>query len=233
MRETLRLLGSKLVPHDTRNTTCPPAQLVSGSGPLVIVTSMMRSGTHLLLDSLFNNFPAMRRCPLFLDFDAYERGKLPVAPLADVKGMTVKTHYPQTELAGPYASALAAMAGRAVVLAPRRSGEEIRRSLAKWGMEYSVEEFAELERSFSAFWAPYAPVQVDFATLLDPVKMKDMIKLIADRTGLPLPERKLPIMPARHRYGAYFDKGLTRLLGSRAPRINTTIGYRLGPRQAA
>ncbi|SPE62392.1 hypothetical protein SBV1_820025 [Verrucomicrobia bacterium] len=36
-------------------------------------------------------------------------------------------------------------------------------------------------------------------------------------------------MPARSRLGVYLDKVVTRALGCHAPRINTTIGYRLTP----
>src|SRR5262245_46905598 len=102
-QDVLRLFCSKLLPHDTRSTTCPPAPLVSGHGPLIIVASLMRSGTHLLLDSFFNNFPELRRVPLFVDFDAYQRAGLPVGPLQSVQGIIVKTHYPETPLAEPYA----------------------------------------------------------------------------------------------------------------------------------
>lgn len=232
-REKLRVLGSGLLPHDTRKTTCPPAPLVPGEGPLIIVPSLMRSGTHLLLDALFNNFPALRRRPLFVDFDAYERAALPPEPLASASGVTIKTHYPQVELAAPYLAALKSAAARAFIVTPRRPAAEIRKSLAKWGEDVTAEEFAELESRFEAFWGPFSPVTVDFSTLLDPGGVETLIALVAERTRLaPRPGRG-PVMPARHRLGVYLDKVLTRLLGGGAPRINTTIGYRLAPRQRA
>src|SRR4051812_42875729 len=101
MKETLRIVGSRVLPHDTRKTTAPPAVLPSADGPLIIVASMMRSGTHLLLDSMFNNFPPLRRTPLFVDFDSYERQALPVDPLRSLRGAVIKTHYPETPLASP------------------------------------------------------------------------------------------------------------------------------------
>ncbi len=228
--ERLRLSGSGMLPHDTKRTTCPPAPLVPGDGPLIIVPSLMRSGTHLLLDALFNNFPALRRRPLFVDFDAYERAALPPEPLASVGGVTIKTHYPQVELAAPYLSALKSVAGRAFILTPRRPAGEIRKSLAKWGEDVTAAEFAELESRFEAFWGPFSPVTVNFSTLLDPGGVETLIALVAERTRLaPRPGRR-PVMPARHRFGIYLDKVLTRLLGRGAPRINTTIGYRLRQR---
>jgi hypothetical protein len=227
VRESLRLFGTRLLPHDTRRTTCPPAPLVPGDGPLIIVPSLMRSGTHLLLDALFNNFPALRRRPLFVDFDACERaGRAPV-PFTTINGVTVKTHYPQVELTGPYLSALTTMAARALILTPRRPAAEIRKSLAKWGENFTVEEFAEIERRFDAFWGPFSPVAVNFATLLDVGGIESLISQVAERMGLVPGRNKPPVMPARHRFGIYFDKVLTRLLGRGAPRINTTVGYRL------
>ncbi len=229
--KNLHLLGTRLLPHDTLRTTCPPAPLAPGEGPLVIVPSLMRSGTHLLLDTLFNNFPALRRRPLFMDFDAYERAKLPPESPAGLNGVTIKTHYPQVELAERYLSALKSAAARALILTPRRPGEEIRKSLAKWGENFTAEEFAQIERRFDEFWGPFSPVTVNFSTLLESGGIESLIKLVTERTGLAPVPNKPPVMPARNRLGIYFDKVLTRLLGRGAPRINTTIGYRLAPRQ--
>lgn len=231
MPENLRQPSRGLLPHDTRRTTTPPAPLVSGDGPIIIVPSLMRSGTHLLLDALFNNFPAQRRRPLFMDFDAYERAQLSPEPLPSLKGITIKTHYPQVELAPAYLQALKSLAARAVIITPRRPAEQIRKSLAKWGEDFSVEEFAELQRRFDEFWTPFSPLTVNFSALLDAGGVKDLIKLVAEKTQLTPRSASSPVMPARHRFGIYFDKVLTRLLGRGAPRINTTIGYRLAPRQ--
>ena len=230
-RDAVRHLGSKLLPHDTASTTCPPAQLVSGGGPVIIVASLMRSGTHLLLDTLFNNFPGLRRAPLFLDLDAYERKGLPVAPLTSVKGMIVKTHYPETPLAASYAEALQTLASRAIVYIPRRSSEEVRRSLAKWGFQFSQDQFAELENQFQSFWSRFSPTSVEFTSLLNPSGVQTVLTQIARQSGLTLGRPGKPVMPAKSRLGVYMDKALTRIAGSRAPRINTTIGYRLPPRQ--
>jgi hypothetical protein len=230
MPENLRLFNSGLLRHDTRRTTCPPGPLVSGDGPLVIVPSIMRSGTHLLLDALFNNFPALRRRPLFVDFDAYERAKLPPAPLASLNGGTIKTHYPQIELAPEYLSALKTLAARAFIVTPKRPAEAIRKSLAKWDEHYSPEAFMELERRCDEFWKPFAPLTVSFSSLLDVAGVKALVALVAERTNL-TPRSGPPMMPARGRYRIYFDKILTRVLGAGAPCINTTIGYRLASRQ--
>ena len=233
VRETLRRFGTRLLPHDTRRTTCPPAPLAPGDGPLIIVPSLMRSGTHLLLDALFNNFAALRRRPLCVDFDACERAGRSPEPLATISGVTVKTHYPQVELTGPYVSALTTMAARALILTPRRPAAEIRKSLAKWGENFTAEEFAEIERRFDAFWGPFSPVTVNFTTMLDVGGIESLISVVAERTGLAPGQKKVPVMPARRRFGIYFDKVLTRLLGRCAPRINTTVGYRLAHRRRA
>jgi hypothetical protein len=231
LRERVRLLGSRVLPHDTTATTCPPAPLPTAERPLIIVASLMRSGTHLLLDSLFNNFSELRRVPLFLDFDAYERTSMPIAPLQSLRGAVVKTHYPETPLAPPYQNALETLASKAFIFIPRRSAEEVRRSLAKWGMEFSTAEFAELEERFEKFWSRFSPSPVEFRSLLEPSAMQILLAQIAQKSGLKPPTLRLPVMPAHSRAGVYIDKLLTRILGRRAPRINTTIGYRLPPKR--
>ncbi|HZV33215.1 MAG TPA: hypothetical protein VFB72_01460 [Verrucomicrobiae bacterium] len=222
-------MASKVLPHDTQNTTCPPAAVVCGEGPVIIVCSIMRSGTHLLLDSLFNNFPTLRRAPLFIDFDAYERGSLPLEPIVGVTGAIIKTHYPQTPLKPAYAAALAEIASRAVVFKPTRPANQVRNSLAKWEMRMSIEEFAELERRFDNFWAPFAPNVVEFSTLLDSQGVSQFLQLVQQRTGFK-PRAGRPMMPAHSRFGVYLDKALTRVLGCRVRRVNTTIGYRVSPK---
>jgi hypothetical protein len=232
-KEKLRSVGSRLLPHDSKKTTCPPAPLVSGDGPTIIVASLMRSGTHLLLDALFNNFRGLRRTPLFLDFDAYERGSLPVAPLSGITGVIIKTHFPETPLARAYSVNLSRIASRAIVLTPRRSSEDVRRSLAKWGMNFSREEFAELEKRFDEYWSPFSPLKLDFNQLLHPDGVRAAVGEVVFRTGLKCDRATRPVMPAKSRLGVYVDKMLTRVAGSSAPRINTTIGYKLSPKQRA
>jgi hypothetical protein len=231
-RHNLLHMGSRFLPHDTRRTTCPPAAVVSGEGPVIIVPSLMRSGTHLLLDGLFNNFPALRRTPLFIDFDAYERGSLPIPPLAAVNGVVIKTHYPQTPLQPAYAATLEQLAGRAVILHPSRPAAQVRNSLAKWNMIMSEEEFAELENRYNDFWGRYSPTVVEFAMLLKPEGMAGFIRQVQQRTGLEPRSTSRPIIAAKTRKGAYIDKILTRMFGCHVPRINTTIGYRLGKKPA-
>lgn len=225
-RENLLQLGSKLFPHDTPKTTCPPAPLVNGEGPLIIVASIMRSGTHLLLDSLFNNFPTLRRSPLFVDFDACERVAFPAKRLAAAQGVVIKTHYPMAPLPEAYASALTSLAARAVVIKPTRPAPQVRKSLAKWGISVSEEEFLELEWRFEQFWAPYSPQVVTFSSLLNSEGLANVIRLVQENTGLQ-PRAQQPMLPAQSRLGVYIDKALTRAFGSRVPRINTTIGIGL------
>jgi hypothetical protein len=193
----------------------------------------MRCGTHLLLDSLFNNVPALRRSPLFIDFDAYERAALSPAAFESLTGVVIKTHFPHMPLAAPYAGSLAQLAARAMVLTPCRNSIEVRRSLAKWGQVHSAAEFEEIKSRFDSFWAPFAPQTIDFPTLLDSAGIEKLIEAVAKGTGFKPPQPGKPVMPANTRWGVYCDKILTRMLGARAPRINTTIGYRLPPKQSA
>jgi hypothetical protein len=223
--------GAKMLPPANRQTTCPPGRLVSCNAPLIIVPSLMRSGTHLLLDSMMNNFLALRHKPLFIDFDAYERAGLPPGPIAQINGAIIKTHYPQTPLAAPYLEALKQLIPRAFIITPQRPEAEVRRSLGKWGLFPTDKEFADVTRRMDAFWVPFTPVTVEFSSLLKREGVAELVRIVAARTRLqPLPPEKM-VMPSPSRSGVYLDKMMTRLFGRHAPRINTTMGYRLRPRQ--
>jgi hypothetical protein len=228
--ERSRLAISRLLPHDTSRTTCPPGPVRAGAGPLVLVPSLMRSGTHLLLDSLFNNFSLMQRRPLFLDFDAYERAGLNAGVLESVGGLTIKTHYPEVDLAVEYSRVLKQLASKAVIITPVRPHDEIQRSMAKWGLQVSLAELEQIQARFDLFWGEFDPIKIDFRSLLDDEAMSGWLVQVGRRLATAPRYAGRVLMPAKSRLGVYCDKMLTRLLGSVAPRINTTIGYRLGVR---
>ena len=227
-------IASGFLPHDTRRTTCPPAALVGADGPLIIVPSLMRSGTHLLLDTLFNNFPALRRKPLFVDFDAYRANGLhrQLRLFASINGIVIKTHFPlQVPLAGPLTFRFSRRLLRARLCCGRivkgresanrlQSGTRIirRRNLRNW------------RKIFENFWVPYSPLIVDFTTLLNSDGVARFIEQVKKKTGLQIRVPFQPVMPARSRVGIYMDKILTRAFGCKVPRVNTTIGYRLKPK---
>ncbi len=231
MRDRVRSWASSLFPHDSTQTTCPPAPLRSNSGPTVVVASLMRSGTHLLLDALFNNYPIFRRFPLFVDFDAYARQGLPIDPLRSIQGVLIKTHYPETPLPATYVTALSEIATRSIVLTPIRDIEEIRTSLSKWDVEFTPLQLAEIKSRFELFWYPFSPTAIEFTQLLDANGVKLILSKLDKLTGLTSLRINEPVMPAQSRMGVYVDKLLTRIVGRRAPRINTTIGYRLSEKR--
>lgn len=214
-------------------TTCPPAPLKSSGGPTIVVASLMRSGTHLLLDTLFNNYSEFRRFPLFVDFDAYARKELPLEPLSSLRGVLIKTHYPETPLPSAYADALAAIASRSIVLTPTRNQDEVRTSLTKWGVDCTSNDFADIKTQFENFWTPFSPTLIPFTQLLDATGIQSVLLQLNQLTGLNCRRLHSPVMPANLRLGVYIDKLLTRLAGSKAPRINTTIGYRLSEKKTS
>lgn len=212
-------------------TTCPPAPLISRAGPTIVVASLMRSGTHLLLDTLLNNYSEFRHLPLFVDFDAYARNGLPLEPLVSLHGKLIKTHHPETSLPKPYSDALSTIASRSIVLTPNRNPEQVRISLSKWGVDVSPTQFAKIKSQFEDFWSPFSPTLIEFAKLLEPEGVKSVLHQLDQLAGLKCERIASPIMPANSRLGVYVDKFLTRIAGSRAPRINTTIGYRLSEKR--
>ena len=46
---------NKKLPHNNKLTVCPPGNLPRGEGKSILVPSIPRSGTHLLIDSIINN----------------------------------------------------------------------------------------------------------------------------------------------------------------------------------
>ena len=181
----------------------------------------------MLMDALMNNFPGFRRFPLFIDFDAYARKALPVSPLYTLSGVLIKTHYPETPLPEPYAKALSEIAARSIVLNPIRKADEVRNSLSKWGVHFSLSEYAEIERSFFGFWAAFSPVVVEFSQLLNPEGISSVLSRVSVVSGLTPLRVSNPVVPASTRFGIYIDKLITRVAGGYAPRINTTIGFQL------
>ncbi len=60
--------------------------------PHVVVAAQMRSGTHLLIDLILNNFPVYRESPLYLDLERYRLSDLETSRIPDLRGLVIKTH---------------------------------------------------------------------------------------------------------------------------------------------
>lgn len=185
----------------------------------------MRSGTHLLIDLILNNFPAYRRDPLYLNIDTYLNDGLPVEPLWECGAYVVKTHHPQMPVPAEAVAHLRALAEQAVVVRPVRPLEDVLRSLHSFGEKLDLAELERIRAETEAFWRDIRTLEIPFAALADSAGSREVLAQIADRAGLSLPPEPVPT-PSKEQTGRILRaKLLTRLLGHRAPRVNTTIQF--------
>jgi len=185
---------------------------------------MRRSGTHLLIDAILNNFAIYKRDPLHIDLDLYLKNGYPLADLLRCHGYVIKTHFPQT-LAMEFEPQVRAVAEQAFVLTPSRPLEEVYRSSLTFGATVGAEEFAKQSEQFDTFWRQYHPLSVPFAGLTNTVNYECLLAKIGQVIGVE-PNQK-PIYPfsKNQRALVYLSKTLTRLLGSHSPVVNTTISF--------
>lgn len=195
----------------------------------VVVATPMRSGTHLMIDLVLNNIAAYRTCPLYVDLDQCRKqsraGQNLVVAIASDAGHVVKTHL----LIGLDAAAvhdpdLLRVIDDAVVVTVERDREIVLRSLSRWHRSEEMLRQFEIEYDeFWAFWRGRADIALQFEDLLVRETMTSTLQELAGTLGVRTrPRVKMPPPPDRKRR-IYANKGLTRVLGSRAPRIDTTI----------
>ncbi|WP_221030576.1 hypothetical protein [Actomonas aquatica] len=217
-------LGRVLPPINRRCVT-PPGELRPRPGRPILVASLMRSGTHLAIDLILNNFAAYRHNPLYLDLDGYLLDGRAREPLLACGAYVAKTHHPHRPVPADQLEALRRFAATAVVVTPVREAEAVSRSLASFGESETVAEVAAMQAQAQAFWAEWDPVAVDFAELTDWAGSAGFLARLAERAGVPVPARVVENPPRSATGQVLWAKLWTRLLGSRAARINTTIQF--------
>jgi hypothetical protein len=217
---------SRFIPHNTRRVVAPPGRLRdSGPGEIVLVASLMRSGTHVLIDCILNNFARYRRRPLYIDLDQFVGQGLDWRQIADHAGpYLVKTHFPQVQRVG-LEEAVTQLLRAAKVLIPRRSAAEVLRSSEAFDTGLSREELPRSLAVFDQFWSRVPHLSVEYAQLIDREHAPAQIERLAGFLGEP--PRVPPLLPpdAAQRLRIYTAKLATRLLGDQAPVINTTIRF--------
>jgi hypothetical protein len=78
---------------------------------------------------------------------------------------------------------------------------------------------------FERYWADVPKLVVPFECMVDPGSLSEVVGTLARHLGQPAPPVPVGPRPVGQRRRVLADKALTRLLGARAPRINTTIGF--------
>ena len=227
----LGCVGAHILPFTNPRVVSPPGKVVSFGRRNIIVATPMRSGTHILIDLILNNIPAYRNRPLYVDLDQCVKTSQNefdyLSPIRPDLGYVLKTHMP-IGMAPDKADdpRIAQLLETSCVITIRRSREEVCRSLGRWRGTDQSEAEEKFGADYDAFWDHWKDVpqiEVAYTELFRPASMRQLIHELAAQTetscrqyftGVPSKEGKRAIL---------FHKAWTRLLGHRAPRINTTI----------
>jgi hypothetical protein len=196
---------------------------------LVVVASFPRSGTHLLIDLILNNFPAYRRRPLYVNLDEYLREGMDVEELIRAGGYVLKTHYPEATFSASNAEAYERIFAEAIILKPSRGDQAI---FASFRGMVGPKRQATLEADLLAFrdyWGQKVLQRFHFDSLVDPAQTRVIVEELEKILGCPRAARLCPPPNKRSRYTVYFRKLATRLLGNRLAQVNTTVGFRRSP----
>jgi hypothetical protein len=136
----------------------------------------------------------------------------------------MKTHFPQVERPG-LEEAVARLLGAARVVIPRRSAADVLRSSGAFDTGMTPAELPPSFERFERFWSRAPHLAVEFAQLVDRERAPAQIQRLADFLRAP-PRVPLLLPPdAAQPLRIYAAKIATRLLGDRAPIINTTIRF--------
>jgi len=225
-----------LLSHINSRTTAPPADLseCERASSSVIVATFPRSGTHILIDLLLNNFSAYKRKPLYVELDHIithlDRGHQAehyLPKLLSCQGYLVKTHYPPHSREAPQLrEEIAELFATSPIITVSRDREAIFRSEQTCGYIGSKEEhFSDIDR-FEGYWNQYSNrLDLPFERLVNPKETNAVIRDLASFLGVESNTKLVETPPKSARYRVYTMKLLTRLFGKNAPRINTTIGF--------
>jgi len=215
-----------ILSHDNRLTVCPPGRIRPGSGyKTILVPSVMRSGTHMLIDLLLNNFKQYKRVPLYVNLDAVLDDNSVVNKLIECGGYIVKTHFPQIGYSDTRNKVLEKIVRRSYIISPQREIQEIIKSterFLKYEAQFDIYNSVEI---FEKYWGSHNKMLVPYDSLTDPQKCSEIIKRIGCYIGLEQ-NQKIILPPRKNaKNTVYFWKLSTRMLGRYSPIVNTTISF--------
>ncbi|WGL15251.1 hypothetical protein PVT68_10760 [Microbulbifer bruguierae] len=228
IRYLVNYFGKYFLSFKNPRVVCPPGNLPSVEGKPIIVASVMRSGTHLAIDLLLNNFQSIPKTPLYVDGDQYFRSEVNrtgyLSEGVKIGKCVLKTHYPQRLPAGKR-EIFQRLASESHVIVLRRPIEETYRSLSAWGVSIEYPQYLDIVSDFYSFWEEAAPhrIEIDFSQLTNKKRFEDLVRRIESETGIVSRKKiKYPINP-KHVGKIALTKFATRLMGKYAPTINTGI----------
>ncbi|MEM8729300.1 MAG: hypothetical protein AAGF79_05215 [Pseudomonadota bacterium] len=225
------MVGRHLLPFMNPRVVAPPGMPRAQGRSNIVVATPMRSGTHLVIDTILNNIPAFRNQPLYIDLDQCWRQtgeeKDFITPITPDTGFVIKTHLPIGWKADGLADArLSAILDTTTVITVHREYEDVIKSLKRWhksDFDTFALRFENEYHQFWRFWQNRPQIRVSFDEIFQPEKMTDLLDLLCRKTGTVRAGRFVPPPRLQRKLPVYFDKAATRLVGRHAPRINTTI----------
>jgi len=207
-------------------TVAPPGKLKTtrDGAAIVLVPSIMRSGTHLLIDSILNNISVYRRRPLYIDLDQYVISGLDPNDILLAGPYVVKTHFPQVQVPG-LSEAVRLIASRSRILIPRRNPDSIIKSSLLFDADLSAESINAAFAQFDGFWLQYEHMDVQFERLTHRDRYHALMHEISRFIGSDA-RKSLIFPPAKNeKMKVYLIKAMTRLIGKYSPVVNTTISF--------
>jgi hypothetical protein len=225
----LNWVGSHLLPYNNAKVVAPPGVPDRHGRSNIVVATPKRSGTHLLMDILLNNLSAYRTRPLYIDLDKSWRTRFrdpeAITRIDHRAGYILKSHLPSG--LRPEAKAdndLLALIDAALVIVVKRDKESVVRSLQQWSDHgFDRDKFEEMWHDHWTFWDGKPDIEIEFSTLFDDDEMVRILDQICESVGVARnPVYRGPVAPQSRRK-IYLNKIATRLLGARAPRVDTTI----------
>lgn len=219
-----------LLSHNNARTMAPPGELPSNPGTLpIVVASMMRSGTHLVIDAILNNFKEYRGKPLYIDLDEWLRSGGKISDLLELEGVVLKTHYPQVKLdmnTGDLAD-FNQLLSKSHIIIPCRDSESVLKSASSKSFNYyaNTNDFQEDAKRFAGYWSAVDHLTIPFESLVDRAQFPSLMGLIEKWIGVMLAAKIVYPFKKSQKMKVYGCKLLTRLIGKYAPIVNTTIGF--------
>lgn len=225
-----RIVGTRFLPFNNPRVVCPPGTIVSKGRRNILVATPRRSGTHILIDQILNNIPAYRSRPLYIDLSQCLKRDAPsnnlINQITPDAGYIIKTHLPVGVPGAALMDArLDAIIAASVVVTVRRDRDDVRRSLARWHKarsENHIDYDTEYD-TFWKFWADKEQIVFDFKDLFMQSKMEPLLDRLASQTQTKRAARFAGPTSLSRKRSIYLNKTLTRLLGSKAPHIDTSI----------
>ncbi len=199
----------------------------------MVVASLPRSGTHLLIDAILNHFPEYKRPPLYVNLDRLLEDRQAVDMLLAYEGYVVKTHYPFFGSTAAHDDQVVRVAESGAIIMPFREHGDVRRSARSMRLVDADATFDMRARAFEKFWRPYPAHVVGFHDLTDPSCYRRLVADLGAAIGMTPRSRTVPPPAPDQRLRLYAAKTATRLLGRRSPVVNTTIRVGLTDRPEA